>query len=326
MPLSENLNDWLDATIGERFRSTDLDVEASTRSFFRIETDDSSRVAMASPPTTERNDAFVTLTKIFRDHGVTTPTVLASDDERGFFLLEDLGQRRFDDVYRDFETPGCAPNLEAVLERSIETIHHIQMIPSHYFDDYTDARLSDELAIFDDWLIEQCLAQTDRLGERFEGELIDGIRAVPVRPLHRDFHCRNLIWRDDDVGVVDFQDALNGPITYDLASFCCDCYHTFDEPIVETWRQRFRTNFWQSIDAETFERAFDYTAIQRQLKACGIFIRLALRDGRETHLHHISPVLGRIATRAAKYNALTGLSDSVVEVGRAWAQSSFRRS
>ncbi len=322
MALPEKLNDWLEATIGERFRSSDLAVEASTRSFFRIETDDSSWIAMQSPPATERNDAFVTLTTVFRDHGVATPELLARDDKRGFFLLEDLGRRRFDDVYRNFEQPGHIPTIEAVFARSIETIHRVQMIPNDYFEDYTDERLADELAIFDDWLLEECLAQTDRIGGRFSGELIDGIRAVPVRALHRDFHCRNLIWRDDDIGVVDFQDALCGPITYDLASLCCDCYHTFEEAIVEHWRERFRMSFWPTIDAATFERAFDYTAIQRQLKACGIFVRLALRDGRDTHLHYISPGLARIAARAAKYNALAGLSDSVVEVERAWAQSS----
>lgn len=159
----------------------------------------------------------------------------------------------------------------------------------------------------------------DRLGGTFAHVLIDGIRAVPSRPLHRDFHCRNLIWRDHDIGVVDFQDALNGPITYDLASLTCDCYHTFEDAIVDTYRERFRERYWGSIGSAAFERAFDYTAIQRQLKACGIFVRLALRDGRDTHLGHVAGVLERIATRAAKYNALTALSESVIDLGSAWA-------
>ena len=313
MALPDTLHDWLSAKLDEPFTTTDLAVEASTRSFFRIETRQASFVAMASPPITERNAAFQALTQLFRRYGVATPEVLGADTEHGFFLLEDLGRTRFDTVYPRLDSPDANVDRETLIDRALETIHRIQAIPRRHFETYRDERLHDELVIFDEWLREAHLSMPsgERISDSYAAELIDGIRAVPSRPLHRDFHCRNLIWRDEDIGVVDFQDALDGPITYDLASLLCDCYYTFEEGLIDRYRERFRRRYWSTIDAAVFERAFDYTAIQRQLKACGIFVRLAMRDGRDTHLGHVPSVLRRITARAAKHPPLTSLADSV---------------
>ena len=122
--------------------------------------------------------------------------------------------------------------------------------------------------------------------------------------VHRDFHCRNLLRRSDgSVGVVDFQDALAGPACYDIASLLRDCYHQFDETTVARWRHRCfeSTGLAETCDEPAFNRAFDLPAIQRQLKAVGIFARLHLDRGRATHLADIVPVFRRIARLAPDY-------------------------
>jgi len=114
--------------------------------------------------------------------------------------------------------------------------------------------------------------------------------------------------------VVDFQDALMGPATYDLASLLRDCYHRFDETDVARWRDAWLAGTTLDLDRARFTRDFDFTGLQRQLKAVGIFARLSLRDGRDTHLTHIVPVLERIAALSGAYPELSGLAEHAADV------------
>ena len=134
--------------------------------------------------------------------------------------------------------------------------------------------------------------------------------------MHRDFHGRNLLRQPDgSVGVVDFQDALIGPATYDLASLLRDCYHAFPEATVARWRDAFVAASPLPLERATFALDMDLVALQRQLKAVGIFARLSLRDGRDSHLPHVVPVLERVAVlaaaRASAAPVLAGLADHV---------------
>ena len=267
-----------------------LPVEASTRHFFRVSTGVSTFVAMLSPPDTEDNPHFARLADLFRNHGLHTPRVYAADFDRGMLLLEDLGER-------DFAAAYAAGEIDAPLNAAVHDLVRLQSVASDDIPPYTTTRFRDELAIFTDWLLGRFVGVD--VPQAYAGvadALIDATMSVPQRTVHRDYHCRNLIWRtDSSVGIVDFQDALFGPCCYDIASLLRDCYVEFDEGRVATWRHRFFELADLDCTESDFDRAFDLTAIQRQLKAVGIFARLHLSRGRDSHLGDIVPVLHRVA-------------------------------
>lgn len=280
-----------------------LPVEASTRRFFRVRAGASAFVVMHAPPATEDNPRYVDLTRWFRAGGLHTPEVHAVDAEQGFVLMEDLGARSFETAYRQGEADDA-------VETALRAVVRLQSLPCGPLPPYTEARFVDELGIFTQWLVENLLgAATPALFDAAARHLVAATQEVPQRPLHRDYHCRNLIWRGDrTVGIVDFQDALVGPVTYDVASLLRDCYHCFDEDTVAKWRNRYLQLAGIDIDEARFARAFDFTALQRQLKAVGIFARLWLQRGRRSHLGDIVPVLRRIAGLARRYGETTELA------------------
>ena len=295
---------------GDRATVAALRVEASTRSFFRVSTPASTFVAMRSPPATENNPRFARLAALFRRFGVATPQIFATDFERGFLLLEDLGERDFEAAYGDGDVEGPLAGALGVLERLSE-------IPTDEVPPYTRQRFADELEIFAEWLVRRWLGlDAPPFFNALRDGLVEATQSVPTTVVHRDFHCRNLLWRSDGrVGVVDFQDALAGPVCYDIASLLRDCYVAFDEATVALWRRRHfqQARLARTCDAATFDRAFDLTALQRQLKAVGIFARLHLRDRRDSHLDDIVPVLKRIAALAPNYPETTELAAWIVE-------------
>lgn len=276
-----------------------LPAEASTRRFYRITAGAATFVAMHAPPATEDNPRYLRLAALLRGYGLATPAIHAADVERGYLLLEDLG-------FEDLEAAYARGEVAGPLAAALKALARLQAIPAdaHVGDiePYTLARFEAELGIFTEWLVERML-QLPVAGsfEDVRQALLAATQSVPQCVVHRDFHCRNLIWRGDTVGIVDFQDALVGPCCYDLASLLRDCYHVFDEPTVAVWRQRFFALAKPACDEALFARAFDLAAIQRQLKAVGIFARLYLARDRRSHLGDIVPVLERIAALAANY-------------------------
>ncbi|MCY3841485.1 MAG: phosphotransferase [Gammaproteobacteria bacterium] len=291
------LTAWVERTLGtDGIELSRLPAEASTRQFFRVSTGVSTFVAMLSPPDTEDNPRFVRLADLFRSHGLRTPRVHAADLDRGMLLLEDLGER-------DFAAAYASGEIDAPLDAAVHELVRLQSVVSDDIPPYTTARFRDELAIFTDWLLGR-LVGVD-VPQAYAGvadALVEATQGVPQRTVHRDYHCRNLIWRNDScVGIVDFQDALVGPCCYDIASLLRDCYVEFDEARVAAWRHRFFELAELDCEESAFQRAFDLTAIQRQLKAVGIFARLYLNRGRASHLGDIAPVLGRISRLGRDY-------------------------
>ena len=228
----------------------------------------------------------------------------AFDPERGFVLMEDLGPTDFAAAYETHD-------VDTLLDAAVDSLVRLQTLSANEIPPYTVARFADELDIFVDWLIGRFLGLAVPAEFAATKEtLIEATQTVPARVVHRDYHCRNLIWREDGtVGIVDFQDALVGPACYDIASLLRDCYIEFPEADVRRWRHRFFGLADLDCDQAVFDRAFDLTAMQRQLKAVGIFARLYLSHGRSSHLGDIVPVLERIARLAAEYPETATLAD-----------------
>jgi hypothetical protein len=243
------------------------------------------------------------------------PDVIASDLENGFLLVSDLGELLYSTVY---ETAERDLAIDAALAASI-TIAQVGeaggAVPP-----YTIQRFRDELELFKVWLVDGFIGRslTKAEGGMLDDvwrNLIDCIERQNKVCVHRDFHSRNLLWAPDHVTrVVDFQDALHGPVLYDLASLLRDCYVRFDETEIARWRERYRVLAARSglvvePDPAAFARQLDLTAMQRHLKAVGIFARLELRDRRPSHLVDIAPVLDHMIDVAGSYPEFASFGD-----------------
>ena len=280
-----------------------LIAEASHRHFYRITAGAQTLVVMDSPPDKELTDQFRIVQRLFSRHDVPVPQILA-EDERGFFLLTDLGDTHFEDRYAAGAADPC-------LQIAIDQLFNIQTLEDAAIPPYTETRLRDELGIFTEWFVERLLgAKTMASFAATSDLLVDNALEQPQCCIHRDYHCRNLLISDDDeLGIVDFQDALVGPATYDLATLLWDCYHRFDEPTVRRWQSYYEAHCRFDFDTVDLARVVDLMALQRQLKAVGIFARLYLRDGKTTHLLSIPPVMATMTTNAGSYPETIALAD-----------------
>ena len=292
-----------------------LEGDASFRRFYRLRSADRDLIAMDAPPATENNAQFVRLANVFRDAGVHVPEVFASDLENGFILVSDLGDELYAAVYE-------TPQRELAIERALDTLIDIAKVgdAGGVVPPYTTQRFRDELGLFETWFVEGMLRHSPteperRLLDSIKARLIEAIEAQPKVCVHRDYHSRNLLWGPDHVTrVVDFQDALHGPLLYDIASLLRDCYVRFDEADIARWRERFRERAVRAglpIGGDRTElwRRLDWTAVQRQMKAVGIFARLELRDSRPSHLVDIEPVLDQLVFVCRNYAELAPFGD-----------------
>ena len=289
-----------------------LRAEASFRQFYRVVTTQPRSpqagrpavvtggiVLMVSPPERENNDRFTALIPVFRGAGVRVPELLASRAESGWFLLEDLGTT-------DLEQAYAGPHRQAAITDALTTLARIQSIDHPLITAYTPQRFRDELEIFRQWFVTELLALPipDPVEPTFE-PLLSRINAQDRCCVHRDYHCRNLLYDPQrGLGVVDFQDALRGPIAYDLASLLHDCYYEFPAEEIAHWREQFRQTVVPDLTPARFHADVDYCAVQRQLKAIGIFSRLHCTRGIGSHLAHIEPVLGHLVALCVRYPEL----------------------
>ncbi len=309
--MSDRAVAWAQATL----RTTSLTpqplkAEASFRAFYRIEClmpdtgDPGSVVLMVSPPEKEQNAQFERLARVFGHSGLPVPAVLSSNPEEGWYLLSDVGRMDLEAVY------GTEQESEA-LELAIETLIRLQRVRDPAIPPYTTQRFTDELGIFREWFVEKLLKA--RLPEPVEAvfhTLVERTRSTPQCCVHRDYHCRNLLYDPAcrQLGIVDFQDALMGPVGYDLASLLHDCYHEFTDADVQRWINFYLSSTDLDLDPVTFPADVDHLAVQRQLKAVGIFARLRLRDAKTTHLAHILPVLDHLQRLTPRYAPLEPLA------------------
>ncbi|MGA2552263.1 MAG: phosphotransferase [Burkholderiaceae bacterium] len=287
--------------------------DASFRRYFRVTTanaSESSLIVMDAPPEREDSRPFLKVAALFGKARVSVPEIRAFDLAQGFLLLTDLGRQTYLSVLD-------TDNADALYRDAFEALRAIQGLDTRgQLPPYDQALLKRELLLFPEWYLARHRAHPATAEEvnTLEGifkTLIDGAQAQPQVAVHRDFHARNLMFLPEvharrNPGVLDFQDAVVGPITYDLVSLMRDAYIAWEEERVLDWTIR----YWEAArkqglpvadDFADFWRDFEWMGLQRHLKVLGIFARLAYRDGKTDYLADLPLVLRYTRAVASRY-------------------------
>lgn len=287
--------------------------DASFRRYFRIRHHDDSYIIMDAPPEKEDIHPFIQVTERLLTAGVQAPVIHQSSIEQGFLLLDDLGQQN----YLSQLSPSTADKL---YNQALETLLKIQQAKQSGLPPYDSRLLHTEMELFREWFLRAHLGISLNSSQHAELDSIFSILsknalAQPQIFVHRDYHSRNLmVTKTNNPGVIDYQDAVVGPITYDLVSLLRDCYIAWPQDKVQTWALGYRdrlveTDLLPKTDDDIFLRWFDLMGLQRHLKAIGIFARLNHRDGKPAYLLEIPRVLNYILEVAARYADTAALAD-----------------
>ncbi len=315
---------WSDRVLAPaNCRYSPLSGDASFRRYFRVECGEGRRyVLMDSPPEKEDPAPFVEVTRRFLENDVRAPRIYHADLARGFLLMEDFG----DQLYLNRLERSDRDHVADVLYRAaIDTLIKIQRTDYNGLPAFDADAMMEEMHLFTDWLLGKHLdappdAQTRRIYESAFERLVENALAQPQTFVHRDYHSRNLVVIEEGEapGVLDYQDAVVGPISYDLVSLLRDCYVAWPREDVAHWRryflERHRTCTGAEFDDDAFERWFDLTGMQRHFKASGIFARLRHRDGKHGYLADVPRTLGYVVACAARYPEFAELGDELSKV------------
>lgn len=312
----ELLSRWVTQDLGRAVSRIEVaSADASFRRYFRaFLRDGGSLVVMDAPPDKEDLGPYLKVAALLSGAGVHVPAVHAVDRERGFVLLEDLGSTPF---LPELRRPGRAPTLYAAALDALERIQIDAREASRELGPYDAAALRRELDLMPEWFCGRHLQITLEPAERELIEktfawLIGEALAQPVVFVHRDYHSRNLMCLpQDEAGVIDFQDALAGPVGYDLVSLFKDCYISWSraevEHFVRVYRSRLIARGATTLAGTTereFLRWFDLIGVQRHIKILGIFARLWWRDGKSGYLDDLPLTLDYVRDTTARYPEL----------------------
>lgn len=315
-PRLTQIQEWLSAphvipTILTSMRPASTD--ASFRRYFRIDTTTGGTlIVMDAPPPQEEVRSFIQIAALFSAIGLSVPQILAQDIERGFLLLSDLGSTTYLQLLNEH-------NAQTLYMDAIDALILLQTKSQpNVLPEYDRAFLLRELHLFREWYLHQHLnvtltnQQSMELNKVFDTLLANNL-AQPQVYVHRDYHSRNLmVLPSGNPGILDFQGALYGPITYDLVSLLRDVYIHWDEEqvldwVVRYWERAKRVGLPINPNIDTFYRDFEFMGLQRHLKILGIFTRLHYRDGKQAYLKDLPLVMEYVRKTALRYRELTPL-------------------
>lgn len=298
------LKAWLREQTGQNFDLAPASSDASFRRYFRIELEEGSRIIMDAPPAQEDCRPFIHVAELLRGAGLNAPEVIAQDLEAGFLLLGDLGNT----TYLEVLNPESAERLYADALNALIGIQAGVDTTTAELPAYDETLLQTELNLFKDWYLEKhcgvtLKAEQQTVWQQTCETLIASALEQPTVCVHRDYHSRNLMKVNDghNPGILDFQDAVIGPVTYDLVSLLKDCYISWPRAQVEEWVAGFyeQTTHSGIVNADKvsegqFLKWFDLMGVQRHLKAIGIFARLLHRDNKEGYIQDIPRTLAYV--------------------------------
>jgi len=306
------IKSWLsDVLNSEDFTITPASSDASFRRYFRVSQAESTWIVMDAPPSQEDTGPFIKVSQFLNSQSLHVPNIIAQNSEMGFLLLSDLGSQPYldmlnnhsaDDLYRD----------------AIDSLIKIQCSDPTGIDlpRYDSKLLQTELNLFPEWFLERHfeLSPPAFLQPLFD-TLIDNALSQSQVVVHRDYHSRNLmVDSKQNPGIIDFQDAVIGPITYDLVSLLRDSYISWPEDKLEAWVHYYFDTAQQhgllpSCDITTFTRWFDLMGLQRHLKVLGIFCRLNYRDDKPNYMADLPQTLRYVLQVSRRYDNLQPLAD-----------------
>ncbi len=315
-PRRAQLDQWLARVLGPgEARVAPASADASFRRYFRVHHGGRSLIAMDAPPNREDLGPYISVATQLAAIEVSVPSVLAADLAQGFLLLTDLGSTHY------LAALGAGGDVErlyrdaagALLAIQVRGATHATTLPP-----YDSELLRRELRLFPDWFLARHLgldlgAAEEAVLARLSDQLVGVALAQPQVFVHRDYHSRNLmVLGDGNPGILDFQDAVRGAVTYDLVSLYKDCYVTWPRERVLGWVEDYRLRGLAAglalPPSAKFVRWFDLMGLQRHLKVLGIFARLWYRDGKSSYLDDLPTVLAYVRATAAAYGELDELA------------------
>ena len=321
MQRQQQLTEWLRRQFpGETFTLAPASADASFRRYFRATfVDGRTLVVMDAPPQHENCRPFLHIAKLFEDAGTHVPHVYAQDLQQGFLLLSDLGNT----TYLQALKAGSAPRL---YDAATDALIKIQLASrDNELPPYDEALLLREMRLFPEWYIARHLnaSLTDKQHAKLEevfARIIANNLAQPRVYVHRDYHSRNLMQVDENnPGVLDFQDAVYGPITYDLVSLFKDAYIRWEEAetidwLIRYWEKARKAGLPVAADFSDFYRDYEWMGVQRHLKVLGIFARLHHRDGKDGYLKNLPLVKAYLRAACVRYIDLKPLLNLLDEL------------
>lgn len=324
---------WLDSLpqqIGLNLQSLQpASSDASFRRYFRIQSANDSLIVMDAPPPNEDCRPFLRVTDRLKAVDLNVPTIVAHDLEQGFVLLSDLGPTTY---YHAIQAGLTDAKLQLIYLQALAALTQLQKAETNGLPEYNEDRLIEELALFPQWyVLTHCQvslsdAELAMLHDTFALLARDNA-SQPQVLVHRDFHSPNLMLTErsqhgPNPGIIDYQDALRGPLTYDIASLVMDARTTWEEPQQLDWAIR----YWQiardadlpvPADFAQFHRAYEWMSLQRNLRILGVFARLSHRDGKHHYLDHIPRVnayVRQVASRYREFQPLLKLLDKLDDI------------
>ncbi len=314
------LHEWLHVDLDMKtYNLVPASADASFRRYFRVNSAGEAYIVMDAPPDKEDCRPFLDVTRRLLRCGVNVPRIFAHDVDKGFLLLSDLGTELYLDILN-------AENADSLYSDAISALLKMQShAATDKLPDYSASLLMQEMGLFRDWLLDRHLQKPlkGKLLTQLQGVfdlLADSAMAQPQVFVHRDFHSRNLLLNQHNPGIIDYQDAVLGPLSYDLVSLLKDCYIKWPKAKLEHWLEQYRKQLADvtqvHVSKQEFIRYFDLMGVQRHLKASGIFARLYHRDGKSDYLKDIPRTLSYIVDLKHDYPELdcliTLLEDSIV--------------
>ena len=315
------LKDWLSKKLEIDFSISTASSDASFRRYFRVKTIKDSFIVMDAPPQNESIEAFLKISQILNTINVNVPEIYEESDVLGFILMQDFGSDTYLDVLSD-------DNQQRLYGDSIDSLIQMQkLVKKGLCHSYSQKILLNEMTLFIEWYLKRY--KKIELTNKENEMLLTCFEKISKKVLnqekffvHRDYHCRNLmIQKSNNPGILDFQDALEGPVTYDLVSLLKDAYIEWDEEIIldhviRYWEKAKINNLITNLEFSTFYKDFECMGIQRHLKILGIFARLSIRDKKNQYLENI-PLVERYlmdtTERYQDFHQLRNFLDKIIK-------------
>ena len=327
----QNLTHWINQDLPNA-KIEVASADASFRRYFRVTHNGISTIAMDAPPEQEDCAPFIDITQRLRKAGIHAPEIIRQDLSQGFLLLEDFGDTPYLDkldldklaVDKRDKTKSNNRNADQLYGDALTALLKIQQADTQNLPEYDDKLLLSEMQLMPEWFLKTHLgitptAEQQKIIDRTLTVISTLVLQQPQVFVHRDYHSRNLmVTAHDNPGIIDYQDAVLGPITYDLVSLLRDCYISWPNEKIAEWALNYKTQaeaagLMDKVPDTTFIQWFDMMGLQRHIKVLGIFARLNHRDGKTNYLNDLPLTLHYVMQVGRKYSLVRPLIDLLNE-------------